>query len=97
MSRFFLRFFREKKNQFFIVCHANPLIKLFFFSSMHCKEEYFCALQAVFQFLLKLFMNNNNQILLGFLVHTCVCLYMLYTLIHTMDGCKQEFSRLSNT
>lgn len=61
---------------------------------MHCKEEYFCALQAVFQLQLKVFMNNINQILLGLIVHTSVC---LYTLVHTLDVCQQALSKLSST
>lgn len=63
---------------------------------MHCKEEYFCALQAVFQTQLKVFMNNINQILLGLMVHTFVCLYTLYTLVHTVDVCQQALSKLSS-
>lgn len=43
---------------------------------MHCKEEYFCALQAVFQLQLKVFVNNINSPWINgahfcVLVHTC--------------------------
>lgn len=86
--KIFSQILYRRSHRLFYNVLSKPFTKLFF-SSMYCKEEYFCALQAVFQFLLKVFMNNINQILLGLMVHACVCLYTSYTPAYTVNVREQ--------